>query len=662
MSSSISATEYTEFDILGRVTGHKQTTDGEEYATEYTYNLSGALIEETYPSGRVVKNVIDTNGDLNIVQSKKNANFGFHNYAQNFTYNAAGAVTSMQLGNGRWEGTVFNSRLQPTEIKLGAVQGGSDNLKLEYGYGTTANNGNVLNQTITVKRPSQSDLVFDQTYTYDSLNRITSATEMTDQTQNWMQAYTFDRYGNRNFDESETTTLAKNCGSSPNFTVCAADRKIFNPELDPANNRMASGQDYTYDAAGNVITDAEGRTFTYDAENKQVEVENSFSQTVGQYFFDGDGKRIKKIVPLTGEVTVFVYDASGALIGEYSTVVETQDPKVQYLTADHLGTPRINTDQYGQVVSRTDYMPYGEEIIALGGRTSTDKYVTDDVRQGFTGYENDAETGLDYAQARMYAKGLGRFLGSDLVAGRVQNPQSLNRYVYVWNNPINLTDSTGFTVEWEDSEKEKKEGETEAKTNKQRSYEKHLDEMINSKNKKTREKGLKLKATYEKLQKSDIVFHVVNENPSGASSGELTYKGEKGHLYVNLKGDSNVYGALKDIQKLAHEFKHGEQFLDGQFGFIRNENGEWKGYRDDLPDEAEAFIAGFEAQPLGPDQRSGSTGEFLNSIGNAMPFGVNSVVDALDRKGPYKGRSRTQLEMRFVGGEPPPHVYAIPKK
>lgn len=40
------------------------------------------------------------------------------------------------------------------------------------------------------------------------------------------------------------------------------------------------------------------------------------------------------------ERTVFVYDAGGKLIGEYSTNVETQAPKVQYLTADYLGAPR----------------------------------------------------------------------------------------------------------------------------------------------------------------------------------------------------------------------------------------------------------------------------------------------------------------------------------
>ena len=290
--------------------------------------------------------------------------------------------------------------------------------------------------------------MFDQSYTYDSLNRLKSAEEVSDSLTTWKQVYTFDRYGNRNFDEEETTTLVKNCGTDPNFTVCAADKKVFNPDMNPANNRMASGQDWTYDAAGNVTVDAEGRQFIYDAENKQKEVKNSINDVIGQYFFDGDGKRVKKIVPSTGEVTIFVYDAGAKLIGEYSTVL-SQDPKAQYLTSDHLGSPRVNTDQDGLITSRTDYMPYGEEIIGLGNRTSNENYVTDDVRQGFTGYENDPETGLDYAQARMYANDLGRFTSIDpiiMAKERLRMPQRLNLYIYTTNNPLNFTDPTGEDV------------------------------------------------------------------------------------------------------------------------------------------------------------------------------------------------------------------------
>ncbi len=103
VSSSVSTTEYTAFDILGSVIGHKQTTDGQSYSTAYVYNLSGALVEQTYPSGRVVKNTLDADGSLAQVQSKKNSGDFYRPYALNFAYNAAGAVMSMRLGNGKFE-------------------------------------------------------------------------------------------------------------------------------------------------------------------------------------------------------------------------------------------------------------------------------------------------------------------------------------------------------------------------------------------------------------------------------------------------------------------------------------------------------------------------------------------------------------------------------
>ncbi|MGB7201021.1 MAG: RHS repeat-associated core domain-containing protein [Pyrinomonadaceae bacterium] len=437
VASSVSTTEYTAFDILGRVTAHKQTTDGNAYTTGYTYNLSGALIEETYPSGRVVKNTLSNDGDLQQVQSQKSGG-PLQNYANGFNYNAAGAVTSMRLGNGKWENTTFNSRLQPTQIGLGGSATNTSLLKLNYDYGTTQNNGNVLSQTITVNRSNQTPLVFTQSYVYDSLNRLKSAEEKdASNATTWKQTYTFDRYGNRRFDQTNTTF--------PTFE----NPNITNPQIDSANNRFTTGQGWTYDLAGNVITDAEGRSFFYDAENKQKSVSNG-SGTIGTYYFDGDGKRVKKVVP-NGETTIFVYDAAGKTVAEYSTVVApVETAKVQYLTNDNLGTPRINTDATGNVVSRSDYMPYGEEIVGLGGRSSTDKYVADDVRQGFTGYENDSETGLDFAQARMYIKRLGRFTTTDPVLMKVArrlDPQRINLYVYVRNNPLNYVDENGEDLE-----------------------------------------------------------------------------------------------------------------------------------------------------------------------------------------------------------------------
>jgi RHS repeat-associated protein len=64
----------------------------------------------------------------------------------------------------------------------------------------------------------------------------------------------------------------------------------------------------------------------------------------------------------------------------------------------------------------------------------------------FTGYERDGATGLDYAGARMYNSGRGRFMQPDpkgLEGAKKDLPQSLNRYSYVGNDPVNQIDPLG---------------------------------------------------------------------------------------------------------------------------------------------------------------------------------------------------------------------------
>jgi len=65
------------------------------------------------------------------------------------------------------------------------------------------------------------------------------------------------------------------------------------------------------------------------------------------------------------------------------------------------------------------------------------------VRQKFTSQKRDNETGLDYMHARYFASAQGRFTSADSVAGSIANLQSLNRYAYVSNNPLNFNDPTG---------------------------------------------------------------------------------------------------------------------------------------------------------------------------------------------------------------------------
>ncbi|MFH0838443.1 MAG: RHS repeat-associated core domain-containing protein [Patescibacteria group bacterium] len=114
------------------------------------------------------------------------------------------------------------------------------------------------------------------------------------------------------------------------------------------------------------------------------------------------------------------------------------DEKTYYFLTDHLGSVDAVLDEEGNVVERRDYLPYGQE------RFVHEELNTPDTPQKFTGKELDSETGLYYYGARYYDPLIGRFISSDPWEGDLQNPQSLNKYTYVLNNPIMLVDPSGM--------------------------------------------------------------------------------------------------------------------------------------------------------------------------------------------------------------------------
>ena len=105
-----------------------------------------------------------------------------------------------------------------------------------------------------------------------------------------------------------------------------------------------------------------------------------------------------------------------------------------HFPADHLGSTSLTTDAAGDVVARRRYHPYGEE-----------RYVAGDVQTdfGYTGQRDVPGTGLMYYHARYYHPALGRFVSADTIVPEPGNPQSLNRYAYVTNNPLKYIDPSG---------------------------------------------------------------------------------------------------------------------------------------------------------------------------------------------------------------------------
>jgi RHS repeat-associated protein len=432
---SIPATSQSyNFDLMGRVANNQQTVGAQSYSMSYSYNLGGALTSQTYPSGRVVNYAFDDGARLSQVSS------GSIVYANQFDYSTTqGLLKSVALGNGAVESFVYNSRLQIKSLDL--TKSGTQLQHYDYKYGVydpvtntvdeTKNNGQIARIEGLIATVKQ----WQQNFAYDSLGRLSSVCEFRgdNSQQSYLINYNYDLFGNRYQYQSQN--------SSNPFTQVWVEPS----QVNQANNRYSSG--VTYDDAGNVTVDSKFRNlqFQYDANNRQKQSANLDGSGAVVSVYDAAGQRVATQV--AGVLTnVLVYDAAGKLIAEYGSPASGG---TQYLFSDHQGSPRTITNGSGTVVSRHDYLPFGEELGALGMRTSGQGYVAgDNARQKYAGMENDDATGIAHTLWRQYDSLAGRWTAPDPYGGSmsVAKPQSFNRYTYVDNDPVNLTDPSGLMV------------------------------------------------------------------------------------------------------------------------------------------------------------------------------------------------------------------------
>jgi RHS repeat-associated protein len=487
-ASSATGSYLGEYDALGRAKYSAQVTAGPTaggqtvpvtYEMKYDYDRAGNLISEKYPSGRIVRTEYDDAGRVAGVKNHVTGLYyvggdpGVANNPNVIAYTAGGDVAALRLGNGLWEHTFYNDRLQLKEIGLGTSSADSSKLKLEYAYAPTVdptadaidgtkdqtkNNGNVRSQRISVpaegNTPAQT---FTQVYTYDALNRLDTAWEVNGGAETWRQAYLYDRFGNRRLDEEHTTKL--NTAEATVYAVDSLNRATMNPAISPSTNRISEAG-YSFDASGNLLCDSQHPCvpspsltsyFEYDAENHMVKTGGGAQAGGSEYAYDDDGRRVRKTSG--SEITVFVYDVAGKLVAEYGNA-QPQTVGVSYLTLDTLGSLRAVTGQNGGVKSRHDYQPFGDEIDSLkvpnSGRGNFTSYNYGTVRQKFTGYDHNGETNLEFAGARYYSGTQGRFISPDPYMGSAHliNPQSFNRYTYCLNNPLSIIDPSGLDPIW----------------------------------------------------------------------------------------------------------------------------------------------------------------------------------------------------------------------
>lgn len=232
-----------------------------------------------------------------------------------------------------------------------------------------------------------------------------------------------DRYGN-------LTGQTATAGSTPSNM----------PPVNSATNQIST---LLYDASGNILNDG-NNALVYDAENRIVS--STKAGATSTYGYDCKSLRVQKVAG--GVTTVYIY-SGGKVIAEYENGALPTAPAREYIYSgstmlakieagntryyhpDHLSN-RVLTDSNGAVLGQQGQFPFGQSW-----------YDTNATKFKFATYERDPESGNDYAMARSYASSLGRFTGPDPVAGALGNPQTLNRYNYVANDPINYADPSG---------------------------------------------------------------------------------------------------------------------------------------------------------------------------------------------------------------------------
>jgi RHS repeat-associated protein len=410
------------YDKMGRESGEQRTTNGVTKNASYTYNLDGSLATLTYPSGTVSTYTYNS-----AAEPVNMAALGNPYFASNGYYTPSGGLMTLTIGGNLT--TIYNQRLQPCWIYQSSISTlpwnysctqttptNGNILDVKYNYNLGADNGNVI--AITNDR----DTTRSQSFIYDQVNRIQSA-----QSSSWSQTFNYDQWGN--------LLSASATGSAPPLPLLPVN----------ANNQITT-TGFKYDLAGNETSDVTS-AYVWNADN---EIKTAAAIT---YTYDGDGNRVQKSNGKiywygSGAEILDESDASGNFTDEYvyfgdkrvaHRVVSSN--AIYYYAQDMLGSSRGLAPSGGTLCYDADFYPFGGEHNYLN--TCPQNYK-------FAGKERDPETSNDDFGARYYSSTYGRFLSADWSSApspvpyaNLTNPQTLNLYAIVADNPSSFADLDG---------------------------------------------------------------------------------------------------------------------------------------------------------------------------------------------------------------------------
>jgi RHS repeat-associated protein len=321
----------------------------------------------------------------------------------------------------------------------------------------------------------------DWLFSYDTLNRLTSSLAMVGPYASQNGCWAYDSFGNRTAESWQTAA----CPTPETSVPATASYNGSNQVTWTSVNAAVNG--FTYDSAGNVIYDG-ANYYAYDAEGRLCAVQTRLNGSVTgqyQYLYNAEGTRVGK-ASFTGTfpwkttcaapgaasgfnlTNQYLLDQGGNQVTElngtggwvHSNVWAGAHLDATYDTsglhfhlADPLGTRRVQANVYGVIEENFQSLPFGDGLAAVANPNclpANHCYSEDATEHHFTGKERDTESGNDYFGARYYASSMGRWLSPDwsvktepVPYAKLGDPQTLNLYAYVGNNPLSRADADG---------------------------------------------------------------------------------------------------------------------------------------------------------------------------------------------------------------------------
>ena len=423
------------YDAIGEEITSSKLIGTTTYNVTRTYDALGRIKTLVYPDSKGTA-VYGYNlaGQLSSVQLKVTVGTTstMQNIVNGIDYTANGSIQKITYGNGAVAAYVYDPLMFRLQTQ---VVTDKNSVAVQYNAYTYDPVGNIMQAQDKVKNTAK-------TYTYDALDRMISSNDGSG-----VISYVYDQVGNITNKGNLVYAYGQN-GAGPHAVTAITD-----------------GSTMTYDANGNMATYktmAKTQYYTYDTRNRLTNVQamdtgTTAKYSVADYTYDGDGGRTtKKAYVKSGTTTTIVatnyvgdiYEESVGVKTDYiflggSRVAAYDGTRVRWFIGDHLGSASTILDETSAVKEKIEYTPWGEV-------KSYDNFgnTTEVARFYFTGKKFDDETGLVYFGARYYNPKLGRFITPDTIVQSPYNPQTLNRYTYCNNNPINLVDLDGHKWSW----------------------------------------------------------------------------------------------------------------------------------------------------------------------------------------------------------------------